>query len=406
MGKELSILYVGSAIPDTRETHAIQGLSLAGHYAELGIVEGLYKSGSEIEVVSYRPYTYYPREKVLFKKGGRSRLIGGLDCHLMPLINIYPLRNFVRNIYLFFYIVNWTFRKRNKCRIVIVFNWLFPNFIFLRTLTTILKSKLCPVLMDWLPMDCNRLSIMQSLTYPMWFRKLSVKSLSLADAVFPITEHIPEDNFPNMPYLLVDGGVSQLILSKLFSLDRVNNNEKFTIFFAGGISVINHIDVLVSYMKNNQSSDIEMWFAGKGDALQLVLDAQQLDARIKYLGMLPADKLFEYYNKADVLVSLRDVDDPRLRYYYPSKTLELLCVGKPFITTNTAHTKREYGEYCKVLDDCSVDSFAQAVEFFRNMPVNERVIYGKRAREYMLKEHTWIKQGKRMSDFIKREFAK
>ena len=404
MNNQLSILYVGSALPDTQETLSIKGISLAGHYAELGIVEGLSSVNESIDVLSFRPYTYFPREKVLFRKGGRIPLSEHVTSRLIPLVNIYPIRNFVRYVYILFFAIKWSLLNTGRRRVILVFNWLFPNFIFMRLVSWVLKAKICPVVMDWLPMDCNRLSLVQRLTYPMWFRKMSVKFLSLSDALFPITENIVRDKFPNMPSLLIDGGITQVILSKLFPL-RLKHSERFVLFFAGGISVINHVDILLGYMETCQNQDVEMWFAGKGDSLGDVLAATKKDGRIKYLGMLNADDLFRHYEMADVLISLRDTSDPRLRYYFPSKTLELLCVGKPFITSNSAHIKRDYGDYCKVIEHCSIESFRDAVGFFMGMTPEERLAYGRRARSFMLNNHTWKDQGRRMAEFLKEEFC-
>jgi len=400
----IKILYIGSAVPDTKENLAIKGMNLAGHYAELGIVEGLADAGACIEVLSFRPYTYFPKEKVFFRSGGRQNLCKNVESHMAPLVNLYPVRNIIRYLYYTIYLLCWTLRNLRAKRIVIVYNWLFPNYIFLRLVTYLLDAKLCPVVMDWLPMECNKLGTMQRLTYPMWYRKLSVKAMNLSDAMFPITENIIYDNFHRMPYLLIDGGVTEIITSKLFPIKEKTDNNHFIILFAGSISVINNIKVLLEYMEENKDEDLELWFAGKGDTLDEVLAASAKDARIKYLGMLSADDLFMRYEQADIVTSLRDTNDPALRYYFPSKTLELLCIGKPFITTNSAHIKREYGSYCQVLDDCTAKAFGAAVEKIRKLTPSKRMKYGERARDFMLTEHTWKAQGGRMLSFLRKEF--
>ena len=94
-----------------------------------------------------------------------------------------------------------------------------------------------------------------------------------------------------------------------------------------------------------------------------------------------------------MLVTLRDLIDPGLKYHYPSKTFEMLAMGKPLVITNSQHTKEAYGEYCYVIDKCTLEGYSKGVDFFRTMSPQERYEYGKRAREFALEQKRWSKQG-------------
>ena len=124
------------------------------------------------------------------------------------------------------------------------------------------------------------------------------------------------------------------------------------------------------------------------------------DPRIEYLGFLEPDELYRRYGEADVLVNLRNITDPGLKYHYPSKTFEMLAMGRPLVISNSAHTRECYGNYCRVIDKCDVVALSDAIAFFMRMTREERAAYGKRAREYILANRRWCKWGEAIGDYL------
>ena len=154
-------------------------------------------------------------------------------------------------------------------------------------------------------------------------------------------------------------------------------------------------------MEQNKDPKLRLWLAGGGQQVQMAKDAAEKDARITFFGFLGPEKLQELYGKADMLVTLRDLIDPGLKYHYPSKTFEMLAMGKPLVITNSQHTREMYGAYCRVIDSCDVDSYGEAVEYFMRMSPLERLEYGKRAREYIMAHRRWCKWGPAICEYLK-----
>lgn len=401
--KKVSVCYVGTVFPhDPRFFWS--GFSHAGNLAELGIVEALRSSGVGLDkVIAFRPVGNFPRDKIIFAKGYRQKLFDGVRADVFPLFNVFPIRNILRMFFLSLSLLKWSLLKRCCSRVVVVYNIFFPNLFFLRLITWILRIRVVPIIFDWGKLIGWHYDWKTRLAHPKWLEDAAVSAIAKSDGLICITDAIANDGAPGHHYLRVDGGVTWQIVEKLFPLDRKEDTEDFVLFFAGNIALWNHTQVLLDYMKINRDPHLKLWFAGKGADVDLVKRAQQDDPRICFKGMLLHEDLFKLYEQSDVLVNLRDTADPALAHHFPSKQLELLITGRPVICTNPSHTKEVYGEYCYVIDVCSVEQFGKGVEYFRRMSRRERESYGKRAREFMLKEHTWAAQGVRMREYIEKK---
>jgi glycosyltransferase involved in cell wall biosynthesis len=244
-----------------------------------------------------------------------------------------------------------------------------------------------------------------------WLKTLVAKALiKSASSVIPkldgrivITDLIAKHYAPNGHFLRVDGGITELVQRRLFPLVSAPKGDSLILLFAGGIDEWNHIPLLLEMMRLYPDQAIQLWLAGNGAHLNDVIEAAKTDTRIVYHGTLNHDQLFELYKKADVLLNLRNTKDPAMQYHFPSKLLEILTVGKPVITTSIAHIREEYGPYCFVLVDETPTALMELVQKIKSMSPEERVLIGKKAREFMLREHTWKKQGQRIKEYLEKE---
>ena len=404
--KNLKVAYIGGVAPFEPEFYNQPGYGRPGALAQLGFIEALHSSGLLDRAWGFRPIAHYPRANIQFEWIRRLTLPCGAKLSLMPLFNHFFLREISRFIILAWVVIHWSIQRFGDKRIIVMYNLTQPNgVIWMRLLTWLTHTKLVPIIYDMARMEMYGKSFLMHCVEPYWLDRIHEKFIPLCDGLLPITDAIPHDFAPDLKYLRVDGGIGEAVVSDLPPLSNSNSysdsNSNFTIFYAGGITPWNRIDILLDYMKQNQDPNLRLWLAGGGRQEQLAKDAAANDSRITFFGFLGPDKLNELYGQCDMLVTLRDLIDPGLKYHYPSKTFEMLAMGKPLVVTNSQHTKEAYGNYCYVIDECSVENYAKGVEFFRAMSPEERLEYGKRARQFALEHKRWCKQGPAIGEYLK-----
>ena len=400
--KDIKVAYIGQVAPFEPEFYNEPGYGRPGSLAQLGFIEALHNTDMGLDRAwGFRPIAHWPKTKIQFEWIRRLVLPCGAKLTLLPLFNHFFLREISRFFILAWLVIHWSLQRIGHPRVIVMYNLIHPNgVVWMRFLTWLTHTRLVPVVYELARMEMYGKSLLFRMLEPDWLDRLHEKLIPSCDGLIPITDAIPQDFAPKIKYLRVDGGVGEAVIANLPPL-TVAKSEYFTIFYAGGITPWNRIDILLEYMKRNSDPKLRLWLAGGGRQEQMARDAAEKDSRITFFGFMGPEKLNELYSKADVLVTLRDLTDPGLKYHYPSKTFEMLAMGKPLIITNSQHTKEMYGEYCRVIDKCDVDSYGEAVSYFRNMPLAERLEYGKRARRYIMENRRWCKWAPSIGAFIR-----
>ena len=408
MKGSLRIIYIGKVAPYEPEFYNMPGYGDAGTLAQLGFIEALYCSGLLDYAWGFRPIAHWPRVNIQFEKIRRHRLPCGAELHLFPLFNHFLLREISWFISVACCVLWWSISNIGKKRILITYNLSQPNgVVWARLWSWITHTKLVPIVYDMAQIKSFKKSFLVRMTEPDWLDRVHEKFLPRCDGLITITDAIIRDFAPKVSFLRVDGGVGDAVVNRLPLLERSRCEDKvengaLILMYAGSLAPWNCVKLMLDYMAANKGDKrLELWIAGAGSEEDFVREAAANDGRIKFFGMLRQDKLYELYSKADVLLNLRDVMDPGLVYHYPSKTFEMLAMGKPTIMSNGAHTKSAYGDYCKVIDRIDVACFAEGVDFFRKMTAEQRFEYGRIARQFILKNRQWSCWGSAIGKFLK-----
>ena len=91
------------------------------------------------------------------------------------------------------------------------------------------------------------------------------------------------------------------------------------------------------------------------------------------------------------------------RYFFPSKLMELLVSGTPVLSTCTGHVEAEYGHVLYLLREETPEALAVRIREIRAIDPAERQRLGLRARDFMLREKTWDRQGERLARYIRED---
>jgi glycosyltransferase involved in cell wall biosynthesis len=399
--REIKVAYMGQVAPFEPEFYNEPGYGRPGSLAQLGFIEALHNTEMGLDRAwGFRPIAHWPKTKIQFEWIRRMVLPCGAKLTLLPLFNHLIMREISRFFIIAWLLIHWSLQRIGYSRVLVMYNLDEPNgLVWVRFLTWITHTKLVPVIYDLARMEMYGKSLIMHIREPDWLDRLHEKMIPLCDGLMPITDAIAHDFAPKMKYLRVDGGVGEAIVNNLPSLS-VSTSDTFTIFYAGGITPWNRIDILLGYMDRNKDPQLRLWLAGGGRQEQMVKEAAARDGRITFFGFLGPKELNDLYGKADMLVTLRDLIDPGLKYHYPSKTFEMLAMGKPLVITNSQHAKQEYGKYCYVINECTLDEYSKAVDAIRVMTPEDRLIYGIRAREFVLASRRWRAWGKSIGKYL------
>ena len=189
-------------------------------------------------------------------------------------------------------------------------------------------------------------------------------ALKDADERILITDAIAKDFAPGLPYVREDGfGLVSSCRGRCANRTIEQSNNRTTLVYAGAMREYNCIDLLLEYMEKHQESDLRLELAGHAEGVMLkrIQTAAGQDARIVYHGILGDEAVRALYDRASVLLCLRDPNWPLMKYHFPSKIFELMETGKPVIASNTGHMKETYGEKVFVLEQNTVSTLEEAI---------------------------------------------
>ena len=394
-------LFLAAPVPETSE-YLMPGVGGAGNLAVRGIAEGLYSVSKNLTVLGFLGVRSFPKAKIFYVGGKTVTFRSGLNVRLLPFLNIPVVRNVWRNLVFASVILIWCLRHRNVSRVIVTYNYSFPPIWLVAILAKLTNSLVVPILFD-VGSPLTSSGVMNDLMIK-WREVISEKVLSRLSAGCVIVSKIQSVFMPKAHALLLDGGVSPEIKQRMFDLKRKNEQSAdgiVTFVLAGSISDYNGIDLLLKAMEINTNDKIRLMIAGGASAsdVRKIKEAEDNDQRIRYLGRLSLDELFGLYEEMDVFLNLRITKAIDTSFYFPSKLIESLAVGRYVLSTNVAHMKKVYGEYCRILEVESPEALSIALDEVASIPRAVRDQLGAKARCYMLNEHSWERQMQRFHKY-------
>ena len=165
-----------------------------------------------------------------------------------------------------------------------------------------------------------------------------------------------------------------------------NSDNKKIVFYAGSLREEYDAIHLINSFSYVEGNDYEFWLAGGGNAVERIKEIAKRDSRIKYLGFISPQEVYDRQQVATVLVSPRKSDHVFVKYSFPSKTMECLASGKPYIAHKLPCEPEEYGSFIQYPDDESDKSLGEKIEEICNKTDEERMQIGENGREFIIKE--------------------
>ena len=191
--------------------------------------------------------------------------------------------------------------------------------------------------------------------------------------------------------------------SSLVDEEPKKQNEKISIMYSGVADMRYGIPELLDAM-DLLDENYELWITGAGNAVPLIEERAKKDSRIKFFGFLPSRKdLLLKQKEASMLISTRRPNEAASAYCFPSKLFEYMISGNPVLSCRIGGIPEEYFDYLIEMKDVSPESIAESIKRTATMSFEDRVVLGRKGKEFILREKNNVSQTKRIIDFIKED---
>lgn len=168
------------------------------------------------------------------------------------------------------------------------------------------------------------------------------------------------------------------------------NNEKAkenVIFYSGSLDIRYGIkDLIEAFLLIGERYNAKLCLCGEGDAVSFIQNTIEENQNISYLGQINREDVLTIQRKVKLLVNPRSAQEDFTKFSFPSKTLEYMLSGTPVIMRKLPGIPQEYHQYLIIDEEGTVDSLARTIEDSLNISNESLVEFGRKAREFIIKE--------------------
>ncbi|NEU10279.1 glycosyltransferase family 4 protein [Flavihumibacter sp. R14] len=164
------------------------------------------------------------------------------------------------------------------------------------------------------------------------------------------------------------------------------------VLYTGTLDLKYGIKHLLDAFNLIKSTDYRLWICGGGVGADLVSQRALKDSRIKYFGIVDANKVSELQARASLLINPRNNEGEYNIYSFPSKTMEYLASGTPTLMYRLAGIPEEYFDFCYTIDSKGIIGMAESITTVCDLPPASLIDKGKMAREFILQNKNSGKQ--------------
>lgn len=368
-------------------------LPVSSHKFQVNMLKGLIENGQDIEVINIPRIRYFPHFKKFFVRSCPFPVEGIVYGESIGFVNL-PVLNYITQ-YLAFRkaLVMRLSAHKNESVILIAFNTHLPQNKAMLDVEKMYKNVYsCGIIGDLhgkYGLDLANLGqgfIKGKIVC--WLGVKQDRLISQFDAFGFLTKYMAEAlGVEEKPHTTIEG-----IYIDEKERPVVSESEDKLIFYAGEVSLQYGIQHLLDAFELIDGSDYRLTIAGKGDGEDMIKKYAAKDPRITYLGFITPSEVERQQQMATVLINPRTSDQKFVKYSFPSKNMECLASGKPYIAHKLICNPPEYDDHIQYPEDESDAALAAKIVEICEMSKEQRDAIGRRAREFILREKNPKKQ--------------
>lgn len=389
----MKILYLGYAI-DSKLASKQLGASIAGNKMQLNILENLSKFDDvEIDVITLYPTAVFPRTKNILIKREKISLTENLFSTKVFYINL-PLIKQIWSTFSIYLEAKKTI-KEHKIEKIFTFN-MFPQIGFpSKWIKKKYGIEVITLLAD-LPIDdtIGRKGI--SLILRNFFDYFTRNLILVADKIVTLNEYAIKLYAPNTKFIVVEGGIEK---PKELEKKEDMTNQK-NLVYSGALTEYSGILNLIDAMRLVKNKDIYLEIYGGGQLEERIKDLSKKLGNVKYCGRVDNITMQKIQRSAYLLINPRPIEDLIAKVTFPSKIFEYMLSGTAVITTKLNGFREEYLDKMYFVNDNTPEKLAKMIDEVARLSIEEIILKGKIAQDFVIKEKTWEKQCEKIKDFI------
>lgn len=377
----MKFIFLGGLYPSSQRDEIIKnskrGVQFAADIFQKSIIQGLIDNGMSVSIVSSPFISSFPfGYKKLFIKGGNFEFNQQMIGKMTSFINFPFFRFRFNNLQ---HLLHSSINKSDACCIVVYSLQHHLIKAALKAKKKFPKVKICFIIPD-LPeyMSFNR--IYTSLGLKKKDIRYIYNHLGEADYYVLLTEQMADRlNIKDKKWVCVEG-----IFNDNLKMSQNKAGLQKVLFYSGAIHKRYGLPMLLDAFDLIKEEDYQLWICGDGDYKQEILSRAERDSRIKYLGILPSEKVLELQKKASLLINPRSADGEYTKYSFPSKTMEYLASGTPALMYILPGIPAEYHRFFyKIPNNATpVEMAEKIVEICKQSP-EKLSEFGKKASEFI-----------------------
>jgi len=338
-------------------------MSESGESLQWKIIEGLDANlNHPVKMMNYLPVQSYPTsyDEPYIHRREFSHTKGAQDVCL-PFINIKYIKRMFMGKSLIKEIKKWA-RSDSGCEKVIIAYSLIPEFTKAIAIAKRYapKVKVCAIVADLPEFTVLKKNIsLSTKIYLNWMKKNTDNRLDKIDYYVLLTEQMAERLVTKQKYIVMEGIASKIPLVKN---NMYQSESSYRIIYAGTLNERFGIMKLVKAFMLLPDMNFELIICGIGDSEEKIKECAKYDRRIILKGQLKREQVLEEMTRASVIVNPRQDGEEFTKYSFPSKNLEALSSGIPFVGYKLAGISSEYDEYINYPFDLSIQALANILK--------------------------------------------
>lgn len=374
-----------------------QYVPVSGHLYQQALIDGLLKNDVDIMILNTQRVNKYPiYPQVYFPK--TDFLVDGINRGINFRFINFPVINFFSKIVSLRKELIKSIGSEEEQTIVVVYN--SPITILISMLLAKRKRKginLCASVGD-IPgkfsfsVDFHGIKKIKLDCINYAERKL----LSRFDSFVFVTEHMAEAlKVQEKPHIVIECLMDTPEVRKTRkkvpqSVSNFITDDSRVVFYAGGINIDYGIEHLLKSFVLIDNRQYRLIIAGDGPATDLVREYEQMDDRIKALGLITPDEVSEIERISTVIVNPRLSNKEYVKYSFPSKTYTALASGKPLIGHRLPCYPEEYDKYIQYPEDESDQALKEKIIEICELPKEKRDRIGTIGKNYINNEKNHV----------------
>lgn len=363
------------------------------------MVNGLVSNGCNLEHLTTCSHLSRLAKKKYLKKD--VHYYSSVKFYSLPVLFIPVLQFIFAFFYTFFFIIAWTRKNKEKKVIICDVNEVFHSFGAL-VAAKLMKVRTVAIVTD-LPENAvgnkKTTNYMKTLVIKL-YRKFTREFVNGFHSYVLLTQQMNNIiNRKQKPYVIIEGLVDKSLKFKENLLG--NKHKSKVLLYAGLLEEKYGVNMLLEAFSKNLHLDSELHLYGKGSSEDTIKAFSNIDNRIKYMGLVNNNIIVEEEIRATLLINPRPTNQEFTKYSFPSKNMEYMVSGTPVLTTALPGMPKEYFNHIYLINKETVEGLTNSINYILSLPSNELHKFGLEAKQFVLNEKNYKKQGSKILNMLK-----